>query len=221
MERSELTRIVLMGMPGVGKGTQAVRLKDALGVPHVSTGDILRDAVREGSSLGRKVKSTLDAGELVPDDTMGELIRERLGKEDAAGGFVLDGFPRTREQVAMLDRVVAGLSIELDAVVLLVAPEEEIVRRLTGRRVCPHCSGVFHLESNPPVSAGVCDGCGSALVQREDDTEKVIRSRLEVYARQTLPVAEIYRERGQLKEIEAIGDPPSVFARVRQELGKS
>ena len=139
MEGSQAMRIVLMGMPGVGKGTQAVRLKDALGVPHVSTGDILRDAVREGSCLGRKVKSTLDAGELVPDETMGVLIRERLGKDDASGGFVLDGFPRTREQVAMLDRVVAGLSIELDAVVLSnVDPLEDLATFVDHERAFSH-----------------------------------------------------------------------------------
>lgn len=210
-----------MGMPGVGKGTQAGQLGREFGVPHVSTGDILRDAVREGSSLGRKVKSTLESGELVSDELMGELVAERLRKSDAAAGFVLDGFPRTREQVQILDSILVQLASELDAVVLLVAPVEEVVRRLTGRRICPKCAAVFHVESNPPASAGVCDDCGSALVQREDDTELVIRSRLDVYGRQTLPVAEVYRQRGKLEEIAAVGDTALVRSRILQTLGRS
>jgi adenylate kinase len=205
-------------MPGAGKGTQAVRLRDALGVPHVSTGDILREAVREGSSLGRKVKSALEAGELVSDDLMGELMRERLSRRDAAAGFVLDGFPRTREQVAMLDGVLEQLGIELDLVLLLAVPADEIVRRLAGRRVCPRCAAVFHIETRPPQSAGVCDHCGSALAQREDDGEDVIHGRLEVFARQTAPVLELYRRRGVLKQIDAVGDPDAVFSRLQQEV---
>jgi adenylate kinase len=204
-------KIVLMGMPGVGKGTQAARLKDALDVPHVSTGDILREAVREGSALGRKVQRFLDSGELVPDEVMGDLIAERLARPDARGGFILDGFPRTREQVAILDDVLQRVGISLDAVFLLAAPEDEIVRRLSGRRVCPNCAAVYHLENGPPTSAGVCDACSSALVQRPDDTESVIRDRLKVYADQTLPVADVYRERGQLRELDASGDPDTVF----------
>lgn len=214
-------RIVLLGMPGAGKGTQAARLREALGVPHVSTGDILRDAVREGSALGRKVKSTLEAGELVSDELMGELIGERLARPDATAGFILDGFPRTGEQVSMLDRILGELGIGLDAVLLLAAPAGEIVRRLSGRRVCPSCSAVFHIESNPPASAGVCDRCGSALVQREDDTEQVVQSRLEVFARQTAPVVETYRERGVLREVDAVGDPDEVFARLHEEVPAS
>lgn len=214
-------RVVLMGMPGAGKGTQAERLRDELGVPHVSTGDILRDAVREGSSLGRRVRAALETGELVPDEWMGELIRERLGKPDARAGFILDGFPRTSEQVGMLDRVLDELSIELNAVLLLTAPEEEIVRRLSGRRVCPRCAAVFHIESNPPASPGVCDRCGSALAQREDDTEGVVRSRLEVYERQTSPVVELYRERGALREVDAVRQPEEIFGKLMRELETS
>ncbi len=210
-----------MGMPGVGKGTQAGQLGKELGVPHISTGDILRDAVREGSSLGRRVKNTLEAGELVSDELMGELVSERLRKSDAARGFVLDGFPRTRDQVQALDSILAELPGELDAVVLLVAPVEEVVRRLTGRRICPKCSAVFHVENNPPASAGVCNDCGSALVQREDDTELVIKSRLDVYGRQTLPVAEEYRQRGKLEEVVAVGDTAAVRSRILETLGWS
>ena len=205
-----------MGMPGVGKGTQASLLRKRLGVTHVSTGEILREAVREGSALGQRVKGILEAGQLVPDDLMRELIVERLGQADAQQGFILDGFPRTAEQVAILDAVLEQLNIGLDGVYLLGAPEEEIIRRLSGRRVCPKCSAVFHLETRPPGSAGVCDGCGSALVQRPDDTESVIRDRLRVYAEQTRPIAETYRERGLLVEVDASGSPESIAERLTE-----
>jgi len=212
---------VLLGMPGVGKGTQAALLKSDLGVPHVSTGDILRKAVQEGSSLGRRVKGTLESGQLVSDELMGELIVERLGRADAREGFILDGFPRTKEQVAILDSVLERLGITLERVLLLTADEEEVVRRLTHRRVCPKCLAVFHTENKPPASPGVCDDCGSALVQRPDDTETVIRDRLRIYAEQTLPVAESYRERVLLREVDGSGTPAAIAGRVREALGTS
>jgi adenylate kinase len=211
-------RILLMGPPGVGKGTQAERLKTHLGVPHVSTGDILREAVKGGSALGRKARAYVESGELVPDAVMGDLIAERLRREDARGGFILDGFPRTVEQVAILDRVLEDLGVVLEGAFVLVTSETEIVRRLTGRRICPRDGAVYHLESRPPKSPGICDRCGSALVQRPDDTEEVIRKRLEVYGRQTLPVAETYRERGALHVVDATGDPDTVFEHLKASL---
>ena len=210
-----------MGMPGVGKGTQGAFLNSDLGVPHVSTGDILRQAVREGSSLGSQVKGTLESGRLVSDELMAELIVERLGRADAREGFILDGFPRTKEQVAILDTVLERLGITLDGVLLLTADEEEVVRRLINRRACPKCLAVFHLENKPPASPGVCDDCGSALVQRPDDMESVIRDRLRVYAERTLPAAESYRERDLLREIDATGTPAAIAQRVREALGTS
>ncbi len=214
-------RIVLMGMPGVGKGTQAERLRVEFGVPHISTGDILRDAVREGSALGRRVKATLDAGELVSDELMQALIRERLGRPDARGGFLLDGYPRTAEQLAALDAILGALSLRLDAVLLLTASEAEILRRLGGRRICSGCAAVYHVDDHPPAAPGVCDRCGAALVQREDDTERVIRARLQLYRSRTQPVADAYRQRGALHEIDAAGDPAGVFARLRRALGRT
>jgi len=204
-----------MGPPGVGKGTQAERLTGHLGVPHVSTGDLLRDAVKQGTSMGRKVRSFVESGELVPDDLMGDLIAERLGRPDAAGGFILDGFPRTVEQVTILERVLDRLGVKLDRAVALTATEAEIVRRLTGRRICPVDGAVYHLESRPPKSPGTCDRCGSALVQRSDDSEEVIRTRLEVYSRETLPVMEAYRQRGTLLDVDASGAPDEVFERLK------
>jgi len=211
-------RIVLMGMPGVGKGTQAARLRELTGGLHVSTGDILRESVKAGTELGERVRELLDSGALVPDELIGELIADRLARDDARGGFILDGFPRTLEQVTILDGVLERLAVELDGVVELIAPEEEVVRRLSGRRVCPGCGAVFHVDSDPPRSAGVCDGCGSALTQRPDDTPEVIRNRLEVYRRDTLPIAERYRERNLLQQVDASGHPDSVFAVLRTEL---
>lgn len=213
--------VVLMGMPGVGKGTQAALLRNTLSVPHVSTGDILREAVRTGSALGRKVQGVLEAGQLVPDELMGDLIVDRLGQNDARAGFILDGFPRTRAQVEILDRVLGQLGIGLDGVYLLTAPEDEIVRRLSGRRVCPHCSAVFHIEGKPPSSPGVCDDCGSALVQRPDDGEEVVRDRLSVYREQTLPIAQVYEDKNLLREIDGTGAPRAVFERLRQSLGQA
>lgn len=207
-----------MGAPGVGKGTQAARLSAGRGTPHISTGDILREAVNGGTELGGKVRAFLEAGQLVPDSLMGDLIQHRIGMADAEAGFILDGFPRTLDQVHILDRVLENLGVGLDGAFILTAPENEIVRRLTGRRVCPGCNTVFHLDSRPPQAPGVCDNCGSALVQRPDDTEAVIRDRLAVYEDQTRPVAEAYRTRGQLVEVDGLGDPDLVASRLEEGL---
>jgi adenylate kinase len=202
----------------VGKGTQAVRLTEGLGVPHISTGDILRDAVADRVPVGKKARTFVESGKLVPDELMGELIAERLRQNDAAEGFVLDGFPRTLEQVTILDGVLGQLGVALDRAIMLTAPEAVIVRRLSGRRVCPGCRTVYHIESHPPKSAGVCDKDGSALVQRPDDNEEVIKKRLEVYAEQTLPLADAYRERGLLAEVDGSGEPAAVLGQIRERL---
>jgi adenylate kinase len=152
---------------------------------------------------------------------MGELIVSRLAKADTAPGFILDGFPRTAAQVAILDRVMSRLGIRLDGAYLLVAPENEIVRRLSGRRVCPGCAAVYHIDTHPPKSSGVCDSCGTALIQRPDDSEDVVLDRLHVYREQTLPVAEIYRSRSVLREVDGTGDPQAVLSRLRAAMGHS
>ncbi len=208
-------RLVLLGPPGVGKGTQAERLGPLLGVPHVSTGDMLREAVEEGGALGRRVRPFVEGGTLAPDDLVGEAVAARLARADAGAGFVLDGFPRTVEQVAILDRVLLRLGTSLDAVLSIEAPETVIVRRLAGRRVCPSCRAVYHLDHRPPRSAGVCDACGSALVQRADDEPDVIRERLRVYAERTVPVAREYRDRGILRSVDGSGDANEVFEALR------
>ncbi len=210
-----------MGPPGVGKGTQAAQMQALLGVPHVSTGNILRVAIQqEGSPLGSEVRRFVESGRLVPDGLMGDLIAERLERKDSAAGFILDGFPRTLEQIDILDGVLGRLGLELDRVLMLKVPEAEIVRRLSGRRTCPKCGAVFHLESRPPAAAGACDACGAELVQRQDDTEQVIRERMKVYAEQTLPVAEAYRSRGLLIEIDGFGEVDAVRSRLTSGLGR-
>lgn len=207
-----------MGMPGVGKGTQATRLSESLGVVHLSTGDILRDAVKAGMSLGLKAKDAMASGKLVPDDLIGDMISERLAQHDVEGGFILDGFPRTVEQVAILDRVLEQRGVRLDRVILLGASEQEIVRRLSGRRVCESCGVVYHVESRPSSKGGACERCEGALVQRPDDTEEVIRERLRVYREQTLPIADAYKKRGLLVNVEGTGAPEEVFERLQAEL---
>lgn len=208
-----------MGPPGVGKGTQAILLRERLGVPHVSTGDILRASMQAGASLGKQVRGFVEGGQLVPDDLMGDLIAERLQRSDARGGFILDGFPRTVGQVRTLDEVLARAGMPLDHVLMLVAPEEEIIRRLSGRRTCPQCGAVYHLESRRPESAGICDACGVALAQRPDDAEEVIRKRLGIYRAQTMAAGQVYRERGVLREVDGVGDVQQVAARLRSGLG--
>lgn len=208
-----------MGPPGVGKGTQAEQMQGLLGVPHISTGNILRAAIRDnGSVLGREARKFVESGRLVPDELMGDLIARRLEEGDAARGFILDGFPRTLEQVSILGGVLSRLGLKLDKVLMLVVPEAEIVRRLSGRRTCPKCGAVFHLESRPPAVAGVCDVCGSELAQRPDDTEQVIRERLKVYTNQTVPVADAYRGQGILVEVDGFGGIDEVKARLRSGL---
>ena len=208
-------RLVLLGPPGSGKGTQAERLGPLLGVPHVSTGDMLRAAVDDGAALGRRVRAHVEGGTLVPDEVVGEAVAGRLAKPDAAAGFVLDGFPRTVEQVAILDRVLERLGTSLDRVLALDASEPVIVRRLGGRRVCPGCRAVYHLESRPPRSAGVCDACGAALAQRADDDVAVIRERLRVYEERTVPVARAYEARGLLRRVDGSGEADVVFEALR------
>lgn len=212
--------MILFGPPGSGKGTQAKNIADKHGVPHISTGDILREAVREGSELGRRAEPIMREGGLVPDDLMIGIIRERLRKPDARKGFVLDGFPRTVPQAEKLDALLAeGNGKETPHVLSLLVPDEVIVRRIGGRRSCPSCGAVYHLESAPPKVANVCDACGSGLTTRPDDTEQAIRKRLEAFHRQTMPVAEFYRAKGWLRDVDGLGSVDEVFERIDETLG--
>lgn len=212
--------IVLMGPPGVGKGTQAVRLKDALGLLHLSTGDALRLAVRSATPLGVKIKSIMDSGALVSDELVGEVVEAALTQGlGPSAGFLLDGFPRTLAQVEILDTLIRKMGLSLDHVVLIDAPTNVILRRLTGRRVCPSCNAVYHLDAKPPRVSGRCDRCGGGLIQRPDDREEVVAQRLKSYAEQTGPVIEAYRTRGLLRQVDGSGDPDQVFGAVQSAVG--
>jgi adenylate kinase len=208
-------RVAFLGPPGAGKGTQARELAREWGVPHVATGDMLRDAAAAGTPLGREAKGYMDRGALVPDDVIIRMIAERLRQADALGGFLLDGFPRTIAQAEGLERLLKDLGQPLERVVYFDVAEPELIRRLTGRRVCRKCGSSFHVVSNPPKQAGVCDACGGELYQREDDSEATVRNRLGVYARQTAPLLDWYRGRGMLASVPGEGPIETVRAAVR------
>ena len=200
-------KIVLLGPPGSGKGTQTERLCAELKFTKISTGDLLREAVKQGTPLGIKAKSYMESGGLVPDQLVGDLIKEKLTGQK--GGVLLDGFPRTVEQAKMLDQI-----IKVDLAIDLEVDEELLVKRLTERRVCKSCNSVFHLEFNPPKLAGKCDKCGSDLIQRNDDSEKVVRERLRVYKEKTLPLTRYYYDKQILVRINGQGDISDVYERV-------
>ena len=214
-------RIVFLGPQGVGKGTQGARLSGRLGVPALSTGDMLRAEVKAGSPLGQQADALMKAGELVSDDIMLGMIRSRVAQADAASGFILDGFPRTTGQAEGLDRVLEGAAAPLDAVVLFMAPREVLVPRLTGRRTCGSCGAVYNVVTQPPVVEGVCDRCGGALVQRADDTPEAIHRRLDVYEQQTAPLAGYYRDRGLLREVDGTASVEVVEAALQAALGRA
>lgn len=198
-------RVVLLGPPGAGKGTQAARLAASWGVPHVSTGDAFRQAVAEGTALGKLAQEYMQRGELVPDEVVNGVVAARLARDDCAPGFVLDGYPRTLPQAEALEGMLEERGLRLDAVVDLTVSEEELVRRAAGRRVCSRCGANYHLEFRPPRHAGRCDLCGGELVQREDDRPETVSRRLAVYRRQTAPLVEFYRARGLLVEVDGGG----------------
>lgn len=208
-------RAVLVGPPGAGKGTQAQILAEELSIPKVSTGDIFRANVSGGTELGKKAKEFMDRGDLVPDEVTNAMVRDRLAQDDAAGGFLLDGFPRNVPQAETLKGMLSGLGTNLDVVLELRVDEEEVVKRLSGRRSCPDCGRVYHVEYDAPRSEGKCDNEGADLYQREDDREETIRHRLKVYRDQTAPLVEFYSGEGLLATIAATGPVAEVTARAK------
>lgn len=195
-------KLILLGPPGAGKGTQAARIAERLSVPVVSTGEILRAAIKDETELGALAKGYLDAGELVPDDIIIGIMRGRLQQKDCEGGFILDGVPRTLEQAAALEQ----MGVDIDRVIDLEVDDAEIVSRLSGRRVCPSCKAIYHIESEPPAVADICDVCGAALEIREDDKPETILERLRVYHDQTEPLRSYYKKAGKLRSIDGTGD---------------
>jgi adenylate kinase len=206
-------RLVLVGPPGAGKGTQAQFVAAKLDVPKISTGDIFRSNVGQGTELGKQAKEYMDAGDLVPDEVTVGMVRDRLAEDDAQGGFLLDGFPRTVPQAVSLDELLADLGTKLDVVLELVVDEDEVVRRLSGRRTCRNCGHIWHVDFDPPEKEGVCDRCGGQLFQRDDDKAETVRHRLQVYDEQTAPLVGYYAERGVLIGIDATGPVDDITER--------
>ena len=212
-------RLLFLGPPGAGKGTQARELAREWGVPQVATGDMLREAMAGGTPLGREAKQYYDRGELVPDDVILRMVAERLRQADAAQGFILDGFPRTIAQADGLAAMLDTIGQKIDAAVYFDVSEPELVRRLTGRRLCRQCQTPFHVVSAPPKREGVCDKCGGELYQRVDDSEATVRNRLEVYERQTAPLLDYYRKRGLLKTVPGEGAVEKIRQALREATG--
>lgn len=213
--------LILLGPPNAGKGTQAKKLYADFKIPQISTGDILRKAVREGTELGKLAGPLMAAGAYVPDEIVIGIVEERLKEPDCANGFILDGFPRTTPQAEALERMLAKLGKKLDAVVSLEVPHEKLIERGSGRRSCPTCGSVYHVYQSPPKKAGFCDKDGTGLVQREDDKAEVIEKRLNKYDAETAPLKQFYAQRGLLKSIDGVGSPEGIYEELKKAAGKA
>jgi adenylate kinase len=210
--------MVMLGPPGAGKGTQAVRIAERYAVPHISTGDIFRAAIKDGTEVGLKAKRYLDSGELVPDSVVTEIVAERIVKNDCSGGFLLDGFPRTLPQAEALDKILAKGNCPLTAVVDLAVDREALIKRLTARRTCSKCGENYNLVSKTTEKEGICDKCGGKLYQRDDDKRETIENRLSVYERQTAPLIDYYKRGGRLVSVSGEGSMDKVFKRICEAL---
>ncbi|WJE30489.1 adenylate kinase [Bacillus altitudinis] len=211
--------LVLMGLPGAGKGTQAERIVDDYGIPHISTGDMFRAAMKEETQLGLEAKSFIDKGELVPDEVTIGIVRERLGKNDCKQGFLLDGFPRTVAQAEALEDILKDLGRTIDYVINIKVDKDALMERLTGRRICKDCGATYHLVFNPPAKENVCDKCGGELYQRADDNAETVSTRLEVNLKQTEPLLNFYSEKGYLANIDGAKHINDVYADIKDLLG--
>ncbi|MGP4072798.1 adenylate kinase [Piscibacillus sp. B03] len=211
--------LILMGLPGAGKGTQAEKIVEKYDIPHISTGDMFRSAIKEGTELGKKAKSYMDEGALVPDEVTIGIVKERLSKPDCEKGFLLDGFPRTVAQADALETLLDDLNTKLDYVLHVSVPEEKLVGRLTGRRICPECGATYHVEFNPPKEEGICDNDGAKLIQREDDQPETVKNRLSVNSEQMKPLLDFYREKGYLVEVNGDQDIDVVFNQIDEKIG--
>jgi len=212
-------KIILLGPPGAGKGTQAKSISKEYNIPHISTGDIFRKNISEKTPLGLEAKGYMDSGKLVPDELTINLVKDRLTHEDCKNGFMLDGFPRTVKQAEALDAFLKERNIDIDAALLIDAPKDLIIERMTGRRVCSKCGETYHVTNIPPKVEDVCDLCGSALIQRKDDILETVIERLEVYDKQTQPLVEYYRGRGKLMSVDGSKEQHEVFKDIRDLLG--
>jgi adenylate kinase len=211
-------RMILMGPPGAGKGTQAKVLAQRFGIPHVSSGDLLRDAAKRRTPMGVQAKRYMDRGELVPDNILLGAIEERLHEPDCAAGFILDGFPRTIAQAEALDKMLAGMGAKVENVISINVPRDEVVKRISGRRTCRNCGALYHVIFDPPTNPGTCNKCNAELFQRDDDQEDTVLARLEVYERATAPLLDAYRRASVLREVNGIGSQDQVLARVLEQV---
>jgi adenylate kinase len=211
--------IILLGPPGSGKGTQAKMIADKYKVKHISTGDILRENVRNGTPLGVEAKKFMDAGKLVPDSLLIDIIKDRLAKPDVKAGWMLDGYPRTIPQAEALDKILPSLGQKIDVVLNVDVPDQELIKRVTGRRMCK-CGTTYHVQFNPPKAAGKCDACGADLYQRQDDTEETVKQRLDAYHKQTQPLIDFYTKRGIVANINGTGDIKAIFGNITKVLDK-
>jgi adenylate kinase len=214
-----MMNLVLMGLPGAGKGTQAEKIVKKYEIPHISTGDMFRAAIKEGTALGLQAKAYIDRGDLVPDEVTIGIVRERLSKDDCQKGFLLDGFPRTVAQAEALENILAELNRSIDYVINIEVDKGILMERLTGRRICKDCGATYHLVFNPPAQPGVCDKCGGELYQRADDNEETVANRLEVNVKQTKPLLDFYGAKGYLRNINGQQEIDKVFADICELLG--
>ena len=212
-------KIIMLGAPGAGKGTQAKMIADKYSVPHISTGDIFRANIKEGTELGQKAKGYMDAGELVPDSLVVDLVVDRLSWEDAKNGYVLDGFPRTIPQAEALTEALKKNGEKVDFAIDIEVPDDNIVNRMSGRRACLNCGATYHVVTIPPQKDGICDKCGESLVQRDDDKEETVKNRLDVYHKQTQPLIDYYNNEGVLKEVDGTMSMEEVFDAIALILG--
>ncbi len=215
-----MLRTILLGPPGAGKGTQAAKIVEKYKIPHISTGDIFRENIKQGTELGKKAQEYMNKGELVPDSLVVEIATDRLTKDDCKDGFLLDGFPRTVYQAEKLDEFLESLGSKIDKVIDIAVEKEELMSRLTGRRVCKACGASYHVVNIPPKKEGVCDVCGGPLIQRDDDNAETVANRIEVYEAQTMPLIEYYEKAGNIAHIDGATGLDNVFADIVKALGE-
>ena len=215
-----MLRAVLLGPPGAGKGTQAVRLVEKYEIPHISTGDIFRKNIKEGTELGKKAQEYMNAGALVPDELVVDLVKDRLQQDDCKNGFLLDGFPRTIFQAEKLDEFLSESNLKMDIAINLKVEKEALIKRLTGRRVCKDCGASYHIVNIPPKKEGVCDICGGELIQRKDDNIETVENRINVYEEQTAPLIGYYKEAGSLVDFDVVASLYDVFDAIVQAIGE-